>query len=113
MATRRNALKFGMIGGAVALTAPTAGAALAATPASRLAPANMPVPYAATFRRPPELVPYSTGRDSDGRPFAKYSLSQRLGQAQIARGLFTTIAGYNGTFPGPTIRVPQGTRTEV
>jgi FtsP/CotA-like multicopper oxidase with cupredoxin domain len=115
-----------MIGGAVALTAPTAGAALAAVPASgsdgsttttttasRLAPANMPVPYAATFRRPPELVPYSTGRDSDGRPFAKYSLSQRLGQAQIARGLFTTIAGYNGTFPGPTIRVPQGTRTEV
>jgi FtsP/CotA-like multicopper oxidase with cupredoxin domain len=126
MATRRDAIKFGVFGGAVALAGTNAGAALAGVPASGsddsstttatpslLAPANMPVPYAATFRRPPELIPYSTGRDPDGRPFAKYSLSQKLGQAQIARGLSTTIAGYNGTFPGPTIRVPQGTRTEV
>lgn len=124
MATRRDALKFGMFGGAVALAGANAGSALAGVPArgsddsttatvSRLAPANMPVPYAATFRRPPELVPYSTGRAPDGQPFAKYSLSQKLGQAQIARGLSTTIAGYNGMFPGPTIRVPQGTRTEV
>jgi FtsP/CotA-like multicopper oxidase with cupredoxin domain len=73
----------------------------------------MPVPFRAVFRRPPELIPYATGVDADGQPFAKYSVSQRLGQAQIANGLPTTIAGYNGTFPGPTIRVPQGTRTEL
>ena len=40
-------------------------------------------------------------------------MSQRLGKAEIAPGLSTTIAGYNGTFPGPTIQVPQGTRTEL
>jgi FtsP/CotA-like multicopper oxidase with cupredoxin domain len=127
MATRRDVLKFGMLGGAVAVTGVGIGPDLygaqasggkdstttSGTSPSRLAPANMPVPYRAVFRRPPELVPYATGMDPDGRPFAKYSLSQRLGQVQIANGLLTTIAGYNGIFPGPTIRVPQGTRTEL
>jgi len=82
---------------------------------SQLAPANMPVPYAGVFRRPPELVPYQTGFD-DGdpaRPFARYALTQKLGQAQLVPGLFTTVAGYNGIFPGPTIRNKQGTRSEV
>ena len=82
---------------------------------SQLAPANMPVPYAAVFRRPPELLPYETGFD-DGdpsRPFARYALTQKLGQARFVPGLATTIAGYNGIFPGPTIRLNQGTRSEV
>lgn len=82
---------------------------------SQLAPANMPVPYAGVFRRPPELVPYQTGFD-DGdpsRPFARYALTQKLGQAQFVPGLATTVAGYNGIFPGPTIRLSQGTRSEV
>jgi FtsP/CotA-like multicopper oxidase with cupredoxin domain len=127
MATRRDILKLGVLGGAAAVTGVGVGPALSGAHAkdgedstapstvspSRLAPANMPVPFRAVFRRPPELIPYATGRDADGQPFARYSLSQRLGQAQIANGLPTTIAGYNGTFPGPTIRVPQGTRTEL
>ncbi|WP_105035589.1 multicopper oxidase family protein [Cryobacterium aureum] len=82
---------------------------------SQLAPANMPVPYAGVFRRPPELLPYQTGFD-DGdpsRPFARYALTQKLGQAQFVPGLSTTVAGYNGIFPGPTIRLGQGTRSEV
>ena len=125
MATRRDVLRLGLLGGAVAAT--SVGPALSGAQAkdgedstttsavspSRLAPGNMPVPFRAVFRRPPELIPYATGVDADGQPFAKYSVSQRLGQAQIANGLPTTIAGYNGTFPGPTIRVPQGTRTEL
>ena len=125
MATRRDVLRLGLLGGAVAAT--SVGPALSGAQAkdgedstttsavspSRLAPGNMPVPFRAVFRRPPELIPYATGVDADGQPFAKYSVSQRLGQAQIANGLPTTVAGYNGTFPGPTIRVPQGTRTEL
>lgn len=82
---------------------------------SQLAPQNMPVPYAGVFRRPPELMPYQTGFD-DGdptRPFARYALTQKLGQAQFVPGLSTTVAGYNGIFPGPTIRLNQGTRSEV
>ncbi|RAM37015.1 multicopper oxidase family protein [Arthrobacter globiformis] len=126
-ATRRDVLKLSLLGGAVAATASTAGPAIAGVPGrrgaddnettvvtpSRLAPANMPVPFTTVFRRPPELLPYATGRDGDGTPFAKYALNQKLGKAQIARGLSTTLAGYNGVFPGPTIRVQQGTRSEL
>jgi spore coat protein A len=36
-----------------------------------------------------------------------------LGQLQILPGLTTTVGGYNGVFPGPTIRSRAGTRTEV
>ena len=126
MTTRRDVLKLGVFGGAVAIAGVQQGAARAASgsgsgsssgsgsgTASQLAAAKMPIPYKAVFRRPPELLPYATGIDPDGQPFAKYSVSQRLGKAEIAPGLSTTIAGYNGTFPGPTIQVPQGTRTEL
>ena len=75
----------------------------------------MPVPYAGVFRRPPELVPFQTGFDGGdpARPFARYALTQKLGQAHFLPGLNTTVAGYNGIFPGPTIRATQGTRIEV
>jgi spore coat protein A len=80
-----------------------------------LARQNRPVPFAAPFLRPPELVPYETGLD-DGdpaRPYARYALTARLGTARIVPGLTTQVAGYNGIFPGPTLRAAQGTRTEV
>ncbi|GAB16392.1 putative multicopper oxidase [Arthrobacter globiformis NBRC 12137] len=119
MTSRREVLKLGVVG-AASLTGvaasgdePTQSTSLITR--SQLAPANMPVPYTALFRRPPELVPYQTGFDGGdpARPFARYALTQKLGQARFVPGLYTTVAGYNGIFPGPTIRVPQGTRTEV
>ncbi|MEC5181653.1 multicopper oxidase family protein [Arthrobacter sp. CG_A4] len=119
MTTRREILKLGAVS-ALGLAGMKKGAddVPAATPpltSSLLAPGNMPVPYAAVFRRPPELVPFESGFD-DGdptRPYERYALTQQLGQAQFVPGLSTTVAGYNGIFPGPTIRVSQGTRTEV
>ena len=86
MTTRRDVLKIGALG---SLTVAGAGLAdvsrasetLPPAPASTLAPANTPVPYAGVFRRPPELAPYETGFD-DGdpaRPFARYALTQKLG----------------------------------
>lgn len=125
MTTRREIFKLGAVG-ALGLAGfkggdddiPTTGTtAPAATPvtASLLAPQNMPVPYAGVFRRPPELVPFQTGFDGGdpARPFARYALTQKLGQAHFLPGLNTTVAGYNGIFPGPTIRATQGTRIEV
>ena len=75
----------------------------------------MPVPYAGVFRRPPELLPFEKGFDGGdpARPYERYALTQKLGQAQFVPGLTTTVAGYNGIFPGPTIRATQGTRIEV
>ena len=128
MTTRRDVFRLGAVGalglaglkkGDDATPSPTPSpSASPTTPtlnASQLAPKNMPVPYAGVFRRPPELRPFETGFD-DGdpsRPYERYALTQQLGQAQIVPGLSTTVAGYNGIFPGPTIRATQGTRTEV
>ncbi|MBG6059382.1 spore coat protein A [Cryobacterium sp. MP_M5] len=121
MTTRREVLQLGAFG-ALGIAGMKGGKdpvpSVPAVPlltSSQLAPQNMPVPYAGVFRRPPELAPFETGFD-DGdpmRPFARYALTQKLGQAQFVPGLSTTVAGYNGIFPGPTIRARQGTRIEV
>ncbi len=127
MTTRREIFKLGAVS-ALGLAgmrrgaddvpgAPPAGTAPAPPPltSSLLAPQNMPIPYAGVFRRPPELTPFETGFDNGDptRPYARFALTQKLGQAQFVPGLSTTVAGYNGIFPGPTIRASQGTRVEV
>ena len=119
MTSRREVLKLGAVG--AALTGVLAGGSeptpTTTEPISRsqLAPQNTPVPYRGVFRRPPELVPFQRGFDGGDprRPFERYALTQKLGQARILPGLSTTLAGYNGIFPGPTIRAKQGTRIEV
>ena len=109
--SRRNLLKGALaIGGGGLVIAAVGGEVMAAS--SKLAAKNMPVPYTALFRRPPVLMPSEQGIDAKG-PYQRYRLTQKLGQASILPGLHTTIAGYNGIFPGPTIKVRQGTRTEV
>lgn len=122
MTTRRDVLKlggaisaFGLLGAKEAPLTISPSPTQTPITTSQLAPQNTPVPYTGVFRRPPVLEPFETGFD-DGdrsRPYAKYALTEKLGQAQILPGLTTTIAGYNGIFPGPTIRAVQGTRTEV
>lgn len=132
MTTRRDIFRMGAVGalglaglkkGDDATPSPTSSTTPSPTPtptappltSSQLATKNMPIPYAAVFRRPPELRPFDTGFD-DGdpsRPYERYALTQQLGQAQFVPGLSTTVAGYNGIFPGPTIRATQGTRTEI
>lgn len=109
--SRRNLLQGALaLGGGALVVAAGGGEVLAAS--SKLAAKNRPVPYTNLFRRPPVLLPSEQGVDAQG-PYQRYRLTQKLGQANILPGLTTTIAGYNGIFPGPTIKVPQGTRTEV
>ncbi len=112
MPTRRTVLKASAFA-ALGVTGVKIGGTSAAAGAVRsLAPRNTPVPYAGVFVRPPELKPYEVGVDDAG-PFAKFAITAQLGQARILPGLSTTVAGYNGIFPGPTIRASQGTRAEV
>ena len=115
MPTRRTVLQMGALA-----TLGVAGAELAPASADSgsgglLAARNTPVPFAGVFVRPPELTPFETGFDGGDptRPFARFEVTAQLGRAQILPGLTTTIAGYNGIFPGPTIRTTQGTRAEV
>ncbi|MDT4992476.1 MAG: hypothetical protein QOH97_2368 [Actinoplanes sp.] len=109
--SRRNLLRGALaIGGGGLIVAAAGGEVIAAS--SKLAARNTPTPYTNMFRRPPVLMPSEQGVDAHG-PFHRYRLTQKLGQASIVPGLLTTVAGYNGIYPGPTIRVPQGTRSEV
>jgi spore coat protein A len=109
--SRRNFLRGAAVaGGSGLLLAAGGGEVIAA--ASGLAKKNTPTPYTNLFRRPPILMPTETGVDEHGK-FAKFRLTQKLGRQSIVPGLLTTVAGYNGIFPGPTIKVAQGTRAEV
>jgi len=115
MTSRREVLKISGLGalGAVGLSAITGvGEASSSGTTSKLAPRNTPVPFVGVFLRPPELKPYATGVDAEG-PFEQFAVTARLGQLPILPGLLTTVAGYNGLFPGPTIRARLGTRAEV
>jgi FtsP/CotA-like multicopper oxidase with cupredoxin domain len=110
--SRRNLLRGAMAVGGGGLIAVAGGREVLASTPSRLASKNTPTPYANLFRRPPVLLPVAEGVDDQG-PWQRYRLTQKTGQASIVPGLTTTVAGYNGIFPGPTLKVNQGTRTEV
>ena len=87
------------------------GGGLQAKSASRLASRNMPTPYAASFVRPP-VLPYTAMSDANG-PYRLYTVTEQRSVARIVNGLDTPVYGYNGSVPGPTIRVPQGTRVKL
>ena len=116
--TRRAALRLGAAGAAGLTGLSLSGPASAdlddppTTATSALLPKNTPRPYAALFKRPPVLVPYDRGEDEQGR-YARYELTQQVGAQLIVPGLATLVAGYNGIFPGPTIKANQGERVEV
>ncbi|MEV6596133.1 multicopper oxidase domain-containing protein [Actinoplanes sp. NPDC051346] len=109
--SRRGLLKGALAVGGGGLIVATAGGEVVAK-SSKLAAKNTPTPFTNMFRRPPVLMPFEQGVDDQG-PFHRYRLTQCFGRASIVPGLTTAIAGYNGIFPGPTIRVPQGTRSEI
>jgi spore coat protein A len=81
--------------------------------ASRLPDSLMPRPFRTAFARPPVAVPDWTGYDDDGAPVEHYTITQKPGAVQLVAGLLTPVYGYDGSLPGPTISVEQGTRVQV
>jgi FtsP/CotA-like multicopper oxidase with cupredoxin domain len=84
----------------------------------------MPRPYAAAFTAPPVLAPYrsddkpgnsygavpGTGAPVVGAAYTGtdyYKIEQKPTQVELIKGIKTTMWGYNGLVPGPTIRVYQ------
>jgi FtsP/CotA-like multicopper oxidase with cupredoxin domain len=57
---------------------------------------------------PPVLAPSTTDATTD-----YYTLTQSVAQQQIIPGKMTTIWGYNGHYPGPTIKARAGRRVVV
>ena len=110
--TRRQALILGGVGlvGAGIVTVPISG--VSAKSASKLSDSDMPRPYRTALTIPPPLA-YQTTVGADGVTTRHYTLTQRLASARILSRLTTPILGYNGIFPGPTIRIDKGTRAIV
>jgi spore coat protein A, manganese oxidase len=65
-------------------------------------------PFQAELPIPPELVATSRRRGRE-----TYELVVRRGTAEILPGLETPVYGYDGLFPGPTIRARKGRETVV
>jgi FtsP/CotA-like multicopper oxidase with cupredoxin domain len=80
--------------------------------ASALDPSELPRPFQTPFVQAPTLRPDRSGIDPvDGAPVQYYTLAEVAASAAILPRLKTPILSYNGTFPGPTISVEQGTKT--
>lgn len=110
---RRDFFKLGGLGAlAVSGLAVPLGGTVQAKSASQLADRNVPRPYRAAFLRAKVLQPTSTTRDSEGVT-AHYEVTARQSSAAIVPGLTTTVFGYNGMFPGPTISVEKGVRSTL
>jgi FtsP/CotA-like multicopper oxidase with cupredoxin domain len=110
--SRREALTAGGLGilGVGGLAIPL-GSGLQAASVSKLAVRNMPVPYATTFVRPP-VLPFTLMEDADG-PYRLYTVTEQRATARIVPGLDTPVYAYNGSVPGPTIRVNQNVRVKL
>jgi spore coat protein A, manganese oxidase len=103
--TRRDALRVG-IASAAALYAVPAAARTSAGKRALSAAAFMP--YQAELRVPPTLVPVVSNSVED-----RYELTIREGRAEIVPGTLTPVYGYDGIYPGPTIRARKGRTTVV
>lgn len=70
--------------------------------------AELPEPFQVPFGVPPVLKAARRERKAD-----YYRVTMREAEAEIIPGLRTPIWGYNGQFPGPTIRARKGRRSVV
>jgi spore coat protein A len=70
--------------------------------------AGLPEPFTVPLPVPPVLGPVRSDSSAD-----HYEITQKLGRAEILPGLKTTVYGYDGIFPGPTIESRRGRKTIV
>ncbi len=110
---RREALTIGALGalGVAGLSLPLGGS-VAAKSASKLAPANFPVPYKNSFVRP-SLARSSVHLDPAGQPYRLFEVTETASTATIVPGLSTPVYAYDGKVPGPVVKVRQGERVKL
>jgi spore coat protein A, manganese oxidase len=104
--TRRQALRLGL-GGAAALALPAIGTGVASSFGvfDRVATVRR---FELPLTIPPVLAPTRTDATTD-----YYEITQMQAGQEILPGLRTAIWGYNGSFPGPTIRARTNRRVVV
>ena len=87
---------------------PSRAAALDTGPVEDFAPSPPVIPFQAAFRTPSVSAPARADADTD-----YYEITMRPAVVEILPGRPTTIWGFNGEFPGPTIRARRGRRVVV
>jgi FtsP/CotA-like multicopper oxidase with cupredoxin domain len=105
---RRELLKLGLFGSAALLLPAERVARTELALKNRIATSRLPAPFSVPLTIPPVLTPVRSTADTDF-----YSITQQAAPAGILPGLTTTIWGYNGIAPGPTIVAPRGRKTVV
>ncbi|MEV1170937.1 multicopper oxidase domain-containing protein [Nonomuraea sp. NPDC049784] len=105
--TRRQALQLLGMGATLSISGCSL---LGRTPLPQLLAGNAPPPkpYTVPLPLPAVAKPHKTDTTTD-----YYELVQRAAEVEILPGLRTPIWGYDGQFPGPTIRARSGRRTVV
>ena len=109
--TRRAALERGVLSVATLCLLPTATRSstnTAAVTSQGKAAAAAGTPYQVDLHIPPTLHPTSTTATED-----LYDLAIREGKAEIIPGTLTPVYGYDGVYPGPTIRARKGRQSVV
>src|SRR6478736_7575712 len=105
---RRELLKLGVFGSAALLLPAERVARTELALKNRIATSRLPAPFSVPLTTPPVLAPVRSTADTDF-----YSITQQAAAADILPGLKTTIWGYNGITPGPTIVAPRGRKAVV
>jgi spore coat protein A, manganese oxidase len=109
-ATRREGLKVagvGILGAAAVLGLPW-GLGLRARDEGVLELSQLPPPFQTPFREPPVLRRTGTTRAPDGNLVDHFTVIERQARVMLLPGRLTTMWGYNGLVPGPTIKVRLG-----
>jgi spore coat protein A, manganese oxidase len=106
--SRRDALKLGLFGSAALMLPAERVARTQLAIGNRLAESQLPQPFTVPFATPPVLQPVFQDAET-----AYYDIVQQQVKREIIPGLQTTIWGYNGTTPGPTIVNQRGQKAVV
>jgi spore coat protein A, manganese oxidase len=108
MLTRRDVIKAGIFGGA-ALALPLQRVVSGQSAFdNRMAASKLPRPFTTPFVTPPVAVPYRTDETTD-----YYKMYMKSVQTEIIPGYQTTLFAYEGTVPGPTVKVNRGRKVVV
>ncbi|MEP7114756.1 MAG: multicopper oxidase family protein, partial [Ilumatobacteraceae bacterium] len=106
--SRRDVIKAGVFAGAT-LSLPLSRVVSGQSALdSRMAASKLPKPFTTPFAYPPVAVPVRTDDTTD-----YYALHMMPTSVEIVPGYQTMMFGYEGSVPGPTLKVNQGRRTVV
>ncbi len=106
--SRRDVIKTGVFAGAAVALPAAKLAGVGAAGATPFPEALLPKPFTRPFSTPPVAVPYRKDATCDD-----YKMSMQAVDAEMIPGYKTTLFGYNGSVPGPTIQATQGRQVVV